>query len=400
VSEAKSPKPDERQALLIGERRRKMAASAHAYVRGSTIQFYDWLERSTLAVPEGPAIWICGDCHVGNLGPVASAGGNLAVQIRDLDQAVVGNPAHDLIRLALSLAMAARGSDLPGVTTAYMLEHMVAGYESAFAPQFDAEDDVAVPRMVKNLMREAAGRSWKHLADERIEGTEPMIPLGKRFWKLTREESDAVRELFATTALQELATALRGREQGADIRVLDAAYWRKGCSSLGRLRFAVLLAVGSGKSERHCLMDIKEAITAAAPRSKTADMARDNAERVVTGARHLSPGLGWRMRAARMLGTSVFVRELLPQDLKLEIAHLNRAQAEEMAGYLAAVVGHAHARQMNAGDRKGWLSALQARRSRTLEAPSWLWGSVVELVATHEAAYLQHCRKYALAEAA
>ena len=377
-----------------------MAASAHAYVRGSTIQFYDWLERSTLAVPEGPAIWICGDCHVGNLGPVASAGGNLAVQIRDLDQAVVGNPAHDLIRLALSLAMAARGSDLPGVTTAYMLEHMVAGYESAFAPQFDAEDDVAVPRMVKNLMREAAGRSWKHLADERIEGTEPMIPLGKRFWKLTREESDAVRELFATTALQELATALRGREQGADIRVLDAAYWRKGCSSLGRLRFAVLLAVGSGKSERHCLMDIKEAITAAAPRSKTADMARDNAERVVTGARHLSPGLGWRMRAARMQGTSVFVRELLPQDLKLEIAHLNRAQAEEMAGYLAAVVGHAHARQMNAGDRKGWLSALQARRSRTLEAPSWLWGSVVELVATHEAAYLQHCRKYALAEAA
>lgn len=377
-----------------------MASSAYAYVRGSTIQFYDWLERSTLAVPEGPAIWICGDCHVGNLGPVASAGGNLAVQIRDLDQAVVGNPAHDLIRLALSLAMAARGSDLPGVTTAYMLEHMVAGYENAFAPQFDAEDDVAVPRMVKNLMREAAGRSWKHLADERIEGTEPMIPLGKRFWKLTREESDAVRELFATTALQELATALRGREQGADIRVLDAAYWRKGCSSLGRLRFAVLLAVGSGKSERHCLMDIKEAITAAAPRSKTADMARDNAERVVTGARHLSPGLGWRMRAARMLGTSVFVRELLPQDLKLEIAHLNRAQAEEMAGYLAAVVGHAHARQMNAGDRKGWLSALQARRSRTLEAPSWLWGSVVELVATHEAAYLQHCRKYALAEAA
>ena len=377
-----------------------MAASAHAYVRGSTIQFYDWLERSTLAVPEGPAIWICGDCHVGNLGPVASAGGNLAVQIRDLDQAVVGNPAHDLIRLALSLAMAARGSDLPGVTTAYMLEHMVAGYESAFAPQFDAEDDVAVPRMVKNLMREAAGRSWKHLADERIEGTEAMIPLGKRFWKLTREEADAVRELFATTALQELATALRGREQGADIRVLDAAYWRKGCSSLGRLRFAVLLAVGSGKSERHCLMDIKEAITAAAPRSKTADMARDNAERVVTGARHLSPGLGGRMRAARMQGTSVFVRELLPQDLKLEIAHLNRAQAEEMAGYLAAVVGHAHARQMNAGDRKGWLSALQARRSCTLEAPSWLWGSVVEPVATHEAAYLQHCRKYALAEAA
>jgi uncharacterized protein (DUF2252 family) len=31
-----------------------------------------------------------------------------------------------------------------------------------------------------------------------------------------------------------------------------------------------------------------------------------------------------------------------------------------------------------------------------LDAPSWLWSSVVELVANHEAAYLEHCRKYAL----
>ena len=50
------------------------------------------------------------------------------IQIRDLDQTVIGNPAHDLIRLALSLATAARGSDLPGVTTARMLEQMVEGY--------------------------------------------------------------------------------------------------------------------------------------------------------------------------------------------------------------------------------------------------------------------------------
>ncbi len=70
---------------------------------------------------------------MGNLGPVASKDGGLAIQIRDLDQTVIGNPAHDLIRLALSLAMAARGSDLPGVTTARMMERMMDGYEAAFA---------------------------------------------------------------------------------------------------------------------------------------------------------------------------------------------------------------------------------------------------------------------------
>jgi uncharacterized protein (DUF2252 family) len=47
------------------------------------------------------------------------------------DQTVIGNPNHDLIRLALSLSSAARGSDLPGVTTAHMLEQMMIGYQKA-----------------------------------------------------------------------------------------------------------------------------------------------------------------------------------------------------------------------------------------------------------------------------
>jgi uncharacterized protein (DUF2252 family) len=34
-------------------------------------------------------------------------------------------------------------------------------------------------------------------------------------------------------------------------------------------------------------------------------------------------------------------------------------------------------------------------RSKSLDAPSWLWTSVVELMALHDAAYLDHCRRYA-----
>jgi Uncharacterized protein conserved in bacteria (DUF2252) len=43
-------------------------------------------------VPEGPPVWICGDFHAGNLGPVAALDGRIAIQIRDLDQTVIGNP--------------------------------------------------------------------------------------------------------------------------------------------------------------------------------------------------------------------------------------------------------------------------------------------------------------------
>jgi uncharacterized protein (DUF2252 family) len=72
-------------------------------------------------------LWRLSPC--GNLGPVADAHGRVKIAIRDLDQTVIGNPAHDLIRLGLSLATAIRGSDLPGLTTALMLEQMVEGYE-------------------------------------------------------------------------------------------------------------------------------------------------------------------------------------------------------------------------------------------------------------------------------
>jgi uncharacterized protein (DUF2252 family) len=45
------------------------------------------------------------------------------------------------------------------------------------------------------------------------------------------------------------------------------------------------------------------------------------------------------------------------------------------------------------------MSDLQRNRTRTLDAPSWLWSSVVQLVGAHEMGYLAHCRAYALEHA-
>jgi uncharacterized protein (DUF2252 family) len=126
-------------------------------------------------------------------------------------------------------------------------------------------------------------------------------------------------------------------------------------------------------------------------------MPSNDAKRVVEGAKHLSPALGDRMMAARLLNRPVFLRELMPQDLKLEIDQLTRDEAVSAARYLASVVGKAHARQMDPITRREFRKSLRSRRSRSLDAPSWLWSCVVELAAAHEAAYLEHCRAYALA---
>jgi uncharacterized protein (DUF2252 family) len=102
------------------------------------------------------------------------------------------------------------------------------------------------------------------------------------------------------------------------------------------------------------------------------------------------------MLAGRLLDKPMVLRELTPQDLKIEIDRLTADQATEMAAYLAGVVGFAHGRQMDEQTRKSWLAELGRAKSATLGAPSWLWTSIVDLSAIHEAAYLNHCRRFAL----
>jgi uncharacterized protein (DUF2252 family) len=98
------------------------------------------------------------------------------------------------------------------------------------------------------------------------------------------------------------------------------------------------------------------------------------------------------MQAVEIKGKPVFVRELLPQDLKIEMNALERKETARVAGYLAAIVGEAHGRQMQRDERGEWYKELRRNRAKALNAPSWLWRSVVELLLDHERGYLEHCR--------
>jgi uncharacterized protein (DUF2252 family) len=376
-----------------------MAQSAHAYVRGSAQKSYEWLSSASACdIPVGPPIWICGDCHVSNLGPIASSDGRIEIALRDFDQTVIGNPAHDLIRLGLSLATAARGSDLPGVVTVRVLEALTDGYvRGIHRPEIRSPKAGKSIEPVEVALRQSLKRKWRHLANAEINGADPTIPKGKCFWPLSKKERQEIEHLVQREETRKLVTCLRKRDDDDEISIADAAYWIKGCSSLGRLRYAVLVHVGKRKkgSQGFCLIDMKEAAPAAAPHADRPSMPRNHAMRIVSGARQLSPLLGERMLPAQLCNRPVFVRELMPQDLKLEVDELSCDEAVALADFLAQIVGQAHGRQLDAGSRRQWIGALQQLRSKTIEAPGWLWQSVVELIAIHEKAYLDHCRRYA-----
>jgi uncharacterized protein (DUF2252 family) len=403
---ARPPAPDSRAQILNARRELKMARSAHAYVRGSTDRFYRWIETQTSArLPSGPPVWICGDCHVGNLGPIGHRAGSTVIELRDLDQTVIGNPAHDVLRLALSLAMSARSSDLPGVTTARLTEDLVAGYEQSFVGEV-SEDIDALPAPIRLVMKRAVKRTWRHVFDERL-GRQRLrrrrrqIPLGSRFWPLDDKERAAIRDTVELDSVRHLVTHLEERDDNAKIEFVDAAFWVKGCSSLGLWRAAVLVDIVEtkkrGERRTPSLLDFKQAVVASSPWAPGYDPDLAPAQRVVAGARKLAPALGDRMVATDLLDRSVYIRELLPQDLKVELDHLSVEDGRAVAYYLGMVVGRAHGRQMPAADRERWRVEMATHRSKNLDAPGWLWQALVELVAVHEHAYLEHCRRHALA---
>ena len=385
-----------RDASVLEHRRLcKIASSPHAYVRGTTARFYEMIARMPAGIlPEGPPVWICGDAHLGNLGAVADADGRIAIQIRDLDQTVVANPAFDLVRLALSLVTAALNATLPGIVTARMMDAMAIGYAEGIADPAGAERTVAESDIVTTTKRRALGRRWRHLSRERLKGKVARLPRGDRFFDLDSGEQAALEALIRDAAVRRLVLALGGKEADAEIRLLDAAYWIKGCSSLGRLRYAGLVEILGSERAHLALLDVKEAVPPLAPTAAGASMPADLAERVVAGARALSPNLGDRMVAGHMQGTPVTIRELLPQDLKIDAEQFSRGEAVRVSGHLAAILGRAHGRQMDETARAAWIDAVRAPGPGP-DAPGWLWRVVTDLMGEHQRGYLEHCYRIA-----
>ena len=221
--------------------------------------------------------------------------------------------------------------------------------------------------------------------------------MGKKFWPLEPRERGALEDLFSQPVIKKHILSLHANAAVRDVRFVDAAYWMKGCSSLGLALYAATSLKGTDEHSDYALIDLKEAIKAVAPVARGVAMPKNEGERVVAGARALSSFLGERMIAASFLGKSMLIRELAPQDLKLEVDQFSQPQALKAARYLAHVVGTAHGRQMDDVQRSQW--------SRTLldhPAPTSAPLAVVERRQSRREArtgYLEHCRQYALAVA-
>ncbi len=367
----------------------RMSASPLAYLRGAAPMFYDLLiARPELAAgPEGEG-WIVGDMHLENVGAYRGArlgadepaaresDRKVQFDLNDFDDAVTGPWRYDVLRLATSLLLGGRELGATGIVALELCDRL---FEAWARSAFDGASLPPQPSAIAALCEQVRARSKSSLLEARttMMGGKRCFVRGPRYAELAPDVAAAVPAAFAAyvSALPE-----EDRPHKGSFAITDCALRIAGTGSLGGLRIAVLVE-GKGGADGGWIFDMKEegepsaALLVGVP-------TQDPAVRVATAFRAAVE------RPMRMLGTttlaagevSMFVRKLTPQEDKLDLRHLRSADLPELATYLGALLGSAHARAATRVTAR-WTSTDLA----TLRA------NAIALAGIHEAIYLVLC---------
>ena len=363
----------------------RMCTSSVGCLRGAAPLYY-----ATLAahhdLADGPAGegWIVGDLHVENFGVyrpspldprVHTPSTEVALDINDFDDTVIGPWRLDVMRLVTSLVLAVRGRGASGERTVTLANAMLDAYvESAFGEHGPGTP----PKPVASLLQTLKSRSRTELLDARTKkshGGRRFLRDGKRYVDLPHATDVAAREAFA-----EYARKMK-KAHGIDadhFEVLDTAFRVAGTGSLGTLRIAVLVS-GKGGEDGSWVFDMKaQGKPSAAALLKVPEQVP--AERVIAGMHALLEHPLHMVSAVRMGSESMFVRRLTPQEDKLDISRVHEHDLESTVRYLGSLTGAAHRRAVVGTPPRAWSQADCAA----------LLNRALALAGMHESIYLAY----------
>jgi uncharacterized protein (DUF2252 family) len=347
-----------RNPELLRLKVQRMAASPFAFFRGTFHLFArDTLDRSFEAAPAsaaGAELDLVGDLHSENYGTY-DVGHAVHYDVNDFDETTQGRPDFDVRRLATSLVLAAQELG-PGLADAALAGLAVlTGYADTVRPllkkgkpaDLDVSDAspsgcAAVDRLVKTA---AAVRRPAFIAGltEYAQGRRRLVR-SLRYFNLPEAERQQALRLLEDYHRRQPEPPAKNYYAEEDVcgRV-------SGIGSMGRLRYAVLVAGKGSKDARNVLLEFKEARPSAYDlyrnRAGGPEALAGRAERVVTVQRQSqaasSPRLGFAVDGSQ----SFQARELGPHDARLEGKDLRGpADLREVARVQAAILARIHAR--------------------------------------------------------
>jgi uncharacterized protein (DUF2252 family) len=185
----------------------------------------------------------------------------------------------------------------------------------------------------------------------------------------------------ATKAFAKYGKKLSGpdRVPAEALEVIDAAFRIAGTGSLGCLRVALLVR-GKGDRDGAWIFDMK---SQGAP--SAACLVRPpklpSAERVTAAIGACLARPPRMVGATKLRGDSMFVRRLMPQEDKLDLAAMPGPDLEPLARHLGALLGAAHHRGARRLPRREW----------NAEDRHGLVARAIALAGAHESMYLAYC---------
>jgi uncharacterized protein (DUF2252 family) len=371
--------------FLLAHALARTSGSPLALLRGGAQLFYEILAADRDPVGNSRASgWIVGDAHLENFGafrPAAPADERLPRQksvfdLNDFDQAVEGPWRWDVLRLTTSLILAGRELGVDGPTVLNLAEKLI---DSHVATAFEGAGPPPTPAPVAALVTRVATRSKQELLGERT-----AVALGKRRFVRGARYRDVPGDLVQAVpgALATYLSRLAAHERPTpeQLELVDVAFRVAGTGSLGALRLAVLTR-GKGGVDGGWIFDLKEqSLPAAAPLLGPAAAA--GAERVARASVACLERPPLMLATTELAGLSLLVRRLAPQEDKLKLQRLERADLAPLAGYLGWLLGKAHARGAAPSTRlEPWSSDERAD----------VLARAVALAGLHEAVYLELC---------
>jgi uncharacterized protein (DUF2252 family) len=325
---------------LADRKKQRLAASPHAFLRGSSPLFYEILRaRPDLAAGPAGDGWIVGDMHLENVGAYRDDADEVVFNLNDFDDATIAPLRFDVLRFSTGVLLAMRGKDITGPRSIAIVEHAIGAYLKARG----GADAPPMPEPVRGLLSKVKNRDRKSLLDDRapLDHGKRHFLRGERYLDLPADIAARVPTLLAAY-LQALGSRAPGK--ASEWVIEDSAFRVAGNGSLGVVRVALLVRDRGGEER---LIELKEERDASAHAVIQPPAGRwaSPGERVALGARALLASPPRHLAGFAIDEGSFIGRRLFPQEDKLDLGRIDAAdKLDELVQYIAHILGAAHAR--------------------------------------------------------
>jgi len=244
----------DRQPGLVRLKYEAMAENLFRFYRGTNHVFYEDLAKAD-TMPFSPTAWISGDLHLENFGTYKSDNRLVYFDLNDFDEALLAPALLELARMTTSIFIAFETLNINQRKALNMAQLYIKTYAATLKA---GKPNYIEPQTAKGIVSEflsvVSKRKQKEILEKRT------ILKKKKLEILSDDPRHFPLKPTTKEALFDHITnwLKNNGDSPYNYRVTDAVFRVAGTSSLGLMRYAILLKSRNGAGEKYILLDMKQ----------------------------------------------------------------------------------------------------------------------------------------------